>query len=437
MRNWLTFLSVTAVTTAVTTGLVTGLTVGSLIAADSASAADNPAPDFSKEQRIDGLPASMQPWRDPNNPNVQILDPGWDKYFLRKDMIGDNPKREPGPIDLQRYQVLPTKHAFPSYFGLPIAMTTEDLIAGDVDVAMIGAPSSFNPAAGTGWAANYMRLIHNYDFAETGHDMWFNNQYFDILNVVDYGNTNSHPSLMVQNFADQAMVFKEILEGGAMPMIIGGEHGTQVASLMALVDHYGPKSFTTVHFDAHTDLAPPDGSLGLFNHGGRALRFAHENGWTNGDQIFHVGLRGAYESIERMDWMFNAQTNYYFMPQFEANGFDETVDQLVAELKGRRLYISVDIDVLEPAAVPGTSNPEIGGMTTLQFMKILRKLTLQNEILMIDWVEYSPLLDDRRRNTANTVSRLMRHFLAALAARKQGITDPNYVHPAMLKDNSK
>lgn len=398
---------------------------------------DNPTPDLASEKKIDGFPASMQPWRDPDNPNVQILDPGWNKYYLRKDIIGDNPKREAGPIDLQRYHVLPTKHAFPSYFGLPIALTTEDLKAGNVDIAIVGAPSSFNPAAGTGWAANYLRLNHNYDFSQTGHDMWFNNSYFDILTVVDYGNTNAHPSLMVQNFADQALVFKEILDGGAMPMVVGGDHGTQVASLMALVDHYGPKSFTTVHLDAHTDLAPPDGRLGMFTHGGAALRFAHEKGWSDGDQIFHIGLRGAYESVERMDWMFNNQTNYYFMPRFEKNGMDETIRELVAELKGRKLYISIDMDVLDSSYAIGVSNPEIGGFTTLELMKILRMLAIQNDILLIDFVEYSPILDDRRRTTANTINRLMRHFMAALAARKEGVTDPEYVHPAMVKDNSK
>ena len=401
-----------------------------------AHAQDNPAPDLSNDTLIDGLPETLLPWRDPNNPNVQLLDKGWNKYYLRKDMMGDNPKREPGPIDLQRYHVLPTKHAFPTYFGLPYAMTTEDLIAGEVDVALVGAPSSFNPSAGTGWAANYMRLIHNYDFAQTGHDMWFNNQYFDLLNIVDYGNANQHPSLMVQNFADQALVFKEILEGGAMPMVIGGEHGTQVASLLALYSHFGPKSFTVVHFDAHTDLAPPDGRLGMFTHGGAPLRWAHEQGLINGDQIFHVGLRGAYESVERMNWMQDTKTNYYFMPRFERNGFEETAQELFEELKGRRIYISIDVDVMDPSVVPGTSNPETGGFTSLQMMKLLRGLMLQNEVIMVDWSEYSPLLDDRRRNTANTISRLQRHMFAALAARKEGITDPNYVHPAMLKDNS-
>lgn len=401
-----------------------------------ATAQEADPPDLSASPLVDGFPAALQPWRDPNNPNVQLLDPGWRKYYERRNITGDNPQREAGPIDLQRYVTVPTKHAFPTYFGLPLAMTTEDLIAGEVDVAIVGAPSHFNPAEGNGWAANYMRLIHNYDFAEVGHDMWFNNEYFQILNVLDYGNTNAHPSLMVQNFADQALVFREIIEGGAMPMVIGGDHGTQVASLIALIDHYGPQTFTTVHFDAHTDLAPPDSRFGMFTHGGAALRYAHEQGWVEGDQIFHVGLRGAYESVERMDWMFSNQTNYYFMPKFEANGFDETVKELVAELAGRRLYISIDMDVLDGALAPGVSNPEPAGFDTLQLMKILRQLAIQNEILLIDFVEYSPLLDDRRRSTANTISRLMRHFLAALAAKKDGITDPEYVHPAMLQDNS-
>ena len=112
------------------------------------------------------------------------------------------------------------------------------------------------------------------------------------------------------------------------------------------------------------------------------------------------------------------------------------MNELVKELEGRRIYISIDMDVLDGSLAPGVSNPEIGGFTTLEFMQILRKLVLQNEVLLIDWVEYSPLLDDRRRSTANVINRLQRHVLAAMAARHEGITDPNYVHPAMIKDNS-
>ena len=80
-----------------------------------AIAEDLPPPDFSDDPIIDGFPAGMLPWRDPDNPNVQILKDDWDKYYKRRDMIGDNPPREPGPIDLQRYVTVPTKHAFPTW----------------------------------------------------------------------------------------------------------------------------------------------------------------------------------------------------------------------------------------------------------------------------------------------------------------------------------
>ena len=72
----------------------------------------------------------------------------------------------------------------------------------------------------------------------------------------------------------------------------------------------------------------------------------------------------------------------------------------------------------------------------MQMMRMLRELCLQNEVVLMDFVEYSPLLDDRRYNTANCISRLMRHSIAALAARKEGITDPDYVSPKVLDNGT-
>ncbi len=412
--------------------VVTALLVGSIVTATTTPfAADKPPPDLSKDKRIDGLPASLQPWRDPDNPNVQILDDGWDVYYKRRDRSKD-PKREAGPINLQRFAVVSGINGFPTYMGLPVALTPEDLKAGDVDVAIVGLPSWFQPTGGTQWAANHMRLIRSYDHAEVGHDMHLNINYFDELNVVDYGNANQHPSLMVQNFADQALVVKEILEADAIPMAIGGDHGTQVASIMALVDHYGPQTFAMVHFDAHFDMEDPGKSFGLFTHGARARRFAHEQGWVKGEDLHSIGIRSPYHSKELIQWVRDVGDQYHFMPEFERDGFDKVWDRIKKEVKGKKLYISVDIDVLDTAHVPGTSNPEPGGLTSMQLLSMLRGLAIQNEVLMIDFVEYSPLLDDRHYNTGLLVNRLMRATLAGMAGRKLGITDPDYIAPEML-----
>ena len=102
-------------------------------------------------------------------------------------------------------------------------------------------------------------------------------------------------------------------------------------------------------------------------------------------------------------------------------------------MKGKKIYISVDIDALDPAHVPGTSNPEPGGFTAIEALTMLRGLAIQNEIIGIDFVEYTPLLDDRHYNTALLVNRLMRVTLAGMAARKTGITDPDYISPESLR----
>ena len=97
-----------------------------------------------------------------------------------------------------------------------------------------------------------------------------------------------------------------------------------------------------------------------------------------------------------------------------------------------RLYISVDIDVLDSPHVPGTSNPEPGALNSIQMLTMLRGVSIQNEVIGIDFLEYTPLLDDRHYNTGLMINRMMRVMLAGMAARKKGISDPDYIAPIML-----
>lgn len=411
---------------------VLALTITLLAVPVLVSSSENPTPDLESEEKVDGFPSSMQPWRDPDDPLKMNLDEGWDIYFQRRDRSND-PKREPGPIDLQRYAAVSGINGFPTYMGLPVALTTEDLKAGEVDVAIVGLPSWFQPTGGTQWAANHMRLIRSYDHAKTGHDMHLNVNYFEELNVVDYGNANQNPTLMVHNFANQALVVKEILDGGAIPMAIGGDHGTQVAMIMALIDHYGPKEFAMVHFDAHLDMEDNTKTFGVFTHGARARRFAYEQGWVRGEDLHSIGIRSPYHSPKLVKWINEIGDNYHFMPEFESKGFEAVWDHIKDDLKGKKLYISVDIDVLDSPHVPGTSNPEPGGLNAIQMLTMLRGLTIQNEVIAIDFVEYTPLLDDRHYNTGLMINRMMRVMLAGMAGRKTGITDPDYIAPIMLE----
>ncbi|MFD2159155.1 arginase family protein [Rubritalea tangerina] len=310
-------------------------------------------------------------------------------------------------------------------------MSKEDLIAGKVDVAIVGVPSDFNATGGQGWAANQMRIIRTIDTANKGYDRHVSIDYMKELNIVDYGNAAQSMFQMGLSLAEGAKVVGEILDAGATAMVIGGSHDTEAVGHMAMVKKFGPKNYATIHFDAHEDTY--DVSLGTFVHGGRARRWAWEKGWIKGEDLHSLGMRGAYGSPEILKWQREVGERYHYMAEFEEKGFDATWKKVLEEVKGKRLYISFDVDVVDPSHVPGVSNPDPGGFTSAQVIRMVRELAIQNEVAVIDFCEYTPLLDDRHYNTALVIDRLMRAFLAGKALRdKKGITDPNYVDPQVL-----
>lgn len=391
-------------------------------------AQDPESPNFDEQPTIDRLPAGLQPWRDPNRPDVIKLDEGYDDFFHRTDR--SNEQRKPGPINLQRYQFAFSKWAFPTYLGVPIALTPEDLKAGEVDVAIVGVPSDFNVAGGQGWAANQLRIIRTIDTANKGYDRHVSVNYMKELTIVDYGNASQNMFQMGLSLAEGAKVVGEILDAGATAIVVGGSHDTEAVGHMAMAKHFGPKNYATVHFDAHEDAYGT--SLGTFTHGGRARRWAWENGWIKGEDLHSVGMRGVYGSPEILAWQRKVGERYHYMAEFETDGFDEVWARVLEEVKGKRLHISFDVDAVDPSYVPGVSNPDPGGFTAAQAIRMVRELAIQNEVAIIEFDEYSPIYDDKHYSTALVIDRMMRAFLGGKALRKKGITDPNHVDPEVL-----
>lgn len=394
----------------------------------TATAEDPPSPDLKAQPKIDGLPAGLQPWRDPKRPDVIVLDKGYDDFFQRTDRSKE--QRAAGPINLQRYEFAFSKWAFPTYLGAPIALTPEDLKAGEVDVAIVGVPSDFNVAGGQGWAANQLRIIRTIDTANKGYDRHVSVDYMKELNIVDYGNASQNMFQMGLSLTEGAKVVGEILAAGATAVVVGGSHDTEAVGHMAMVNHFGPKNYATVHFDAHEDAY--DTTLGTFTHGGRARRWAWENGWIKGEDLHSIGMRGAYGSPEILAWQRKVGERYHYMAEFEKEGFDTVWARILEEVKGKTLHISFDVDAVDPSYVPGVSNPDPGGFTAVQAIRMVRELAIQNDVAVIEFDEYSPIYDDKHYNTALVIDRMMRAFLGGKALRKKGITDPNYVDPEVL-----
>ena len=120
------------------------------------------------------------------------------------------------------------------------------------------------------------------------------------------------------------------------------------------------------------------------------------------------------------------------MAEIEEECFDVAWARVLEEVKGKRLHISLDDDEVDPSFVPGVSNPDPGGFTAAQAIRMVRELAIQNDVSIIEFVEYSPIFDDTHYSTSLVIDRMMRAFLAGKALRKKGITDPNYVDPEVL-----
>jgi len=147
--------------------------------------------------------------------------------------------------------------------------------------------------------------------------------------------------------------------------------------------------------------------------------------WTGGQGAILQG-----KSATRIyPWtVFRADGDYHTMAEVEKRGWEETMQRALAEARenGKKLYVSFDVDVLDPAFVPGTGTPVPGGLTMREALPIVRRLCAENELIGFDIVELAPVLDDTFRSALNA-NHIMHACLTGVAMRKKGITDPGFL----------
>jgi agmatinase len=383
-----------------------------------------------------------EPWQDPSNPSSVILnpdDPTLNLWRERRDTSND-PKREPGPINLERYKQGFRYHGMPTFLHQPVALTPEDLVAGKVDVAIFGAPMDFSMVRGAGLGPMRVRgtvIDWSYYGAKGLNPINVPTMVdpMEVLNVVDYGNAAVDVFSLERSHEELRKITAEVAGAGARAMVIGGDHSLPYGIGAGLADVHGKKSYGYVHFDTHYDLA--GFGFGHFVHNGRAARLLMEQEMLDPKHVIQVGLRGLSPGPGDLDWMRAQGIRYHYMEEIDRDGWDTVKERVLKEAEGLpdKLYVSVDLDVLDGAYVPGTAGKEPGGLTPRELFPLLRALCIAKECVAVDIVEYNPLID-QGEVTAVMVDRIMREFLAGMALRKQGITDPNYRDPRVLDDGA-
>ena len=211
--------------------------------------------------------------------------------------------------------------------------------------------------------------------------------------------------------------------------MIGGDHSLLWPGAAGVADVYGPGSVGVIHFDAHADAG--HNMLGhLASHGTPIRRLIADDGFP-GRNFIQVGLRGYYPDDETFEWMRSVGMRSHYMAEVERKGWDPVLDRALKEaLDGPRyLYISLDVDVMDPAYTPGTGTPGPGGLTPRELFPLLRRLTAENRVVGIDVVEMNPLVDPGY-TTALNVNRCIREMLVGLGAPEAGHHHPELPRPA-------
>jgi len=338
--------------------------------------------------------------------------------------------RTPGPIVVNR----PTEMAWSgisTFMKLPVCLTPEDLRAGEIDIAIGGAPWEGTATGRTGTHLG-PRAIRECDYLggyAGRHHLDVRVSPFEHLKVADYGDADVLIGNTEGTYENIRAFTAEILSGGAIPVILGGDHGITWPVATAVAEAYGYGKVGIVHFDAHADTAP-DMRGALAGHG-TPMRRLIESGAVPGKNFVQVGLRGYWPEPAVLDWMDENQMRTHFMAEIRKDGFDAVLERALDEAldQADHLYISLDVDVADPAHAPGTGTPEPGGLTTVEMLRTVRRLAAEVGMVAMDVVEVSPPYDSGNNITALFAHRAVLEAITGTAMRRLGLTSPDYIDP--------
>ena len=240
---------------------------------------------------------------------------------------------------------------------------------------------------------------------------------YNVLKVVDAGDAPVVPARLERGLrVIHEKVFR-VASAGPIPIVLGGDHSVTYPSAAAVARHQHPRKVGIVHFDAHADTGTAQWG-NLYGHG-TPMRHLIEEGWVDGANFVQVGLRGYWPEKETWDWMREHGLRWHTMVEIEDRGAEAVIADAIAEaLDGPDcIYLSVDIDVVDPGMAPGTGTPESGGMLGRELLRAIRQIVGQVELVGMDVVEVSPPYDTSEV-TAILAHRCVVEAISALAAKR-------------------
>lgn len=231
---------------------------------------------------------------------------------------------------------------------------------------------------------------------------------FESLQVADLGDVAINTFNLTKSLEIIEAAYIEMVANRCRPLTLGGDHTIVLPILRALAKKYGPVG--VIHVDAHADVN--DTMFGEKIAHGTPFRRLAEEGLIEARRVVQIGLRGTGYAAEDFDWPRSQGFRVVQAEECWHRSLTPLMEEVRMQMEDRPVYISFDIDGLDPSFAPGTGTPEIGGITTIQALEILRGCR-GLDIVGCDLVEVSPPYDPSG-NTALVAANLLYEMLCVL-----------------------
>jgi agmatinase len=240
----------------------------------------------------------------------------------------------------------------------------------------------------------------------------------EALRVVDFGDAPIRPADPAGAHAAIEATVADVLRAGAIPIVLGGDHSIAEPDVRACAAVSGPLGL--VHFDTHTDTGTEVYGVEL-SHGTPMYRLV-EAGHVAPERYVQIGLRGYWPGPDEFAWQAERGITSFFMHDVRELGIEEVVGRTLGIVGEGPVFLSVDVDVLDPAFAPGTGTPEPGGMTPLELLWACRTVAAELAVVGADVVEVAPAAIGSADVTALVADRIVREILTGVALRRRPLS---------------
>ena len=302
-----------------------------------------------------------------------------------------------------------------TFGGLPYTEDPAELTG--IDVAVVGAPMDdlVSDRPGTRFGPRAIRAASGPSgvHLEAGIDA------FAELRMVDFGDAPVLPADPGRSHEAIEALVGQVLAEGAIPIVLGGDHSIAEPDIRACAAARGPVGL--VHFDTHTDTGKEVFGVEV-SHGTPMYRLV-EQGAVDPARYVQIGLRGDWPGPAEFEWQAAKGITSFFAHDVRRLGIEEVIGRTIPIVGDGPVFLSIDVDVLDPAYAPGTGTPEPGGLTSAELLWAARTAAAELDLVGADVVEVLPTAVGSADITALVAERTVREVMTGIALRRRSAAE--------------